>query len=249
MTAKLITIAPSHYCEKSRWCLDLSGIKYTEEPHAPFFHISPVKRAGGVRSTPVLQLESETLPTSDAITEWIARQPDINWHPYGTGEYQTEMREMEIEFGRKLGKLTRLATYRDLLPHKNLFLSCMSTTPLTEQRWLSMGFPIFSWLIGKSLNINESSCQRAVEAIYDIFDMVEDSAKGDFLIGNSLSIADISFAAISAPVILPEGYGSPLPKLVDLPEKAQQLIDSFRSTAAGQRVIRLYQDHRPTKVQ
>ena len=32
---RLITIGPSHYCEKARWALDFFGVIFSEEPHRP----------------------------------------------------------------------------------------------------------------------------------------------------------------------------------------------------------------------
>ena len=48
---RLITIPPSHYCEKARWALDYAGISYREEGHPPLLHRLPVKLAGGGVST------------------------------------------------------------------------------------------------------------------------------------------------------------------------------------------------------
>ena len=36
----LITIPPSHYCEKARWALDYARIPYREERHPPLFHLA-----------------------------------------------------------------------------------------------------------------------------------------------------------------------------------------------------------------
>lgn len=244
MTTTLITIAPSHYCEKARWALSLAGIDYIEEPHTPFFHTSAVKQAGAGRTTPVLKSVSETLPSSDAITEWITHQPNIKWHPYGTGEFQEQIREMEIELGRKLGILTRLLAYHELLPHKRHVQICMSTAPKSEQRYFSLGFPVFRWLMRKGLNITESSSKKARRAVHEILETTEQYAEGDFLIGNTLSIADVAFASLVAPIVLPEEYGSPLPAFDLLPPSAKEMTNEFRATSAGQRVLKLYSEFR-----
>lgn len=39
-TPVLVSIAFSHYCEKSRWALDISPQKYKEELHSPALHIA-----------------------------------------------------------------------------------------------------------------------------------------------------------------------------------------------------------------
>ena len=39
MTATLVTIAFSHFCEKARWALDHAGVRYVEERYAPVAHL------------------------------------------------------------------------------------------------------------------------------------------------------------------------------------------------------------------
>ncbi|WP_371424546.1 hypothetical protein [Tardiphaga sp.] len=40
----LLTLAPSHYCERARWALDLQAIVYDEKRLAPGAHVLRVKR-------------------------------------------------------------------------------------------------------------------------------------------------------------------------------------------------------------
>jgi len=49
MSARLITIPFSHYCEKARWALELCGIAYEEDGHLPVFHYAATLRAGAKR--------------------------------------------------------------------------------------------------------------------------------------------------------------------------------------------------------
>ena len=244
MHPKLITIAPSHFCEKSRWSLQLAKIDYIEEAHTPFFHASAVKKSGGVRSTPILKLENKTIPNSVAITKWISNNSNSQWNPYATKQYQSDIQKLELELGRKLGVLTRLLAYHELLPYKDQVMTCMTSAPASEQKWFSRGFFIFGWLMRKGMNINTTSAQSAFTTVQAIFETVEKEAHGEFLIGDRLSIADITFASLAAPVILPESYGASLPPFEDLSSKAQQMMRSFRSMPAGQRVLRLYKEFR-----
>ena len=36
--ARLVTIGISHFCEKARWGLEWTGVRYVEEAHAPGMH-------------------------------------------------------------------------------------------------------------------------------------------------------------------------------------------------------------------
>ena len=208
MPNTLISIAPSHYCEKSRWALELSGLSFSEELHMPFFHVSAVKRAGGTRTTPILHTPSKTLTDSESISRWIQDQPETKWKPYGEDPTQmSAIQAVETELGRKLGVLSRLVAYHHLLPHKPLIMHCMSRAPKSEQKWFGLGYPLFAWLMRKGMNIDARGANRATKTIHEIFDGVESDAQGEFLIGDSLTIADVSLAALGAPLVLPNKYG------------------------------------------
>ena len=49
---RLITIGPSHYCEKARWALERAGIEYVEHAHAPILHYAATLVLRGQRTTP-----------------------------------------------------------------------------------------------------------------------------------------------------------------------------------------------------
>ncbi len=54
MTARLVTIPISHFCEKARWALDRAGVEYVEHPHLQPVHVVAARLAGGGRTVPVL---------------------------------------------------------------------------------------------------------------------------------------------------------------------------------------------------
>lgn len=56
--------------------------------------------------------------------------------------------------------------------------------------------------------------------------------------------ADLSFASLAAPLLLPPQYGAPLPSLERLPSAAVELIKELRATTAGEFGLRLYREHR-----
>lgn len=249
MSNRLIIIGPSHYCEKSRWALEHAGISFTEEGHPPFLHVRPVKKAGGTRTTPVLVTPAEVLDDSIDISKWIAKQPNIKWNPYGdTKENANRIAELEALFGGKLGKLSRLFIYHHLLPHKKLVMKCMQTsTPKSEQQWFSWGYPIFSFLMKKGININKESADRAYKKLKELMEEYESMAEGEFFVGAQLTIADITFASLAGPLVLPEKYGSIVPNLDELPPKLYEIVQEFRSMNGGKRVLRLYQQFRSSK--
>ncbi|HNJ65509.1 MAG TPA: glutathione S-transferase N-terminal domain-containing protein, partial [Turneriella sp.] len=78
---RLITISISHYVEKVKWALELSGIDYKEESHIPGLHAAVTlwHTRGRHRSTPVLIDGNQVVPDSTAILRHLADKYDQRW--------------------------------------------------------------------------------------------------------------------------------------------------------------------------
>lgn len=246
---RLLIIGPSHYCEKASWALDLARIDYELEGHPPFLHVMPVKRAGGTRQVPVLIADGKPIDGSDQIMAWIQAHPDTAWSPYGHAPaHHARIQALETEWGRKLGALTRLVAYYHLLPHKALILPSMSyATSERSLRTFARYYPIFRFLMRRAMSVNAANAASGTEALFDLFTQAEHDADGEFFVGDSLTAADITFAALSAPLVLPSAYGAPMPELEELPETPRDMVRRFRDTPSGQRVLRLYESWRNSK--
>ncbi len=245
---RLITIGPSHYCEKARWALDFFAVPYSEEPHPPLLHWAWSLSSGGGRTVPVLVVGARVLDDSTAILRFLDEQYGGERRLYPTDpELRTEVDELEELFDARLGPHTRRIAYFHLLPHRSLTLAAVSPGVGAGQRMVfSLGFPVFRWLMRRGMNINPASVERSVGFVRQAFATVGDRlADGrGFLVGGAFSAADLSFAALAAPVLLPPQYGAALPSLEALPEAVVDLISELRGSAAGDFGLRLYRDHR-----
>lgn len=244
---RLITIAPSHYCEKARWALRLAGVEYKEEPHLPFFHAYYVKKAGGQRSTPALWTPDDTLSDSSDILQWIQGLADSRWKPYGEEpERAVEIDLWERWMSQRLGDSTRRVAYFYLMPNAPLTQKSLgSGVPSVEQRWLPRLFSAMRWVMRRSMRIDHKNTERSIAKIHEIFDGVEELLKNNaekgYLFGE-FSAADLSFATLAAPVLLPSGYLSQIPKIEELPEAGQTIIRDFQERKAGQFALRIYEE-------
>ena len=97
---RLITIAPSHFCEKARWALQLAGIPFVEEPHPPLLHMRAAGRGrSSGHSTPVLVADGVVIPDSTDILEFVQNQPQGSWRPYPADDHlRREVHELEDLF-------------------------------------------------------------------------------------------------------------------------------------------------------
>lgn len=65
-----------------------------------------------------------------------------------------------------------------------------------------------------------------------------------FLFSDTFTAADLTFAALSAPVVVPRNYGVRLPTLEELDESYRDFVKQVHQHPAGQYALRLYETHR-----
>jgi glutathione S-transferase len=82
-----------------------------------------------------------------------------------------------------------------------------------------------------------------VRAVYD--SVGERLADGrPYLMGDSFTAADLTFAALSAPLVLPPEYGVPLPRVEELPERMGRVVRELRAHPAGAHALEMYRTER-----
>jgi len=245
---RLITIPPSHYCEKARWALEYAGIPYREEGHPPLLHRLATKMGRGGRTTPVLVAGNRVLPDSTDILQYIDVEHADGWRPYPTdSQLRVEAEELEEVFDTRLGPHTRRLAYYHLLQDDRLFLaSVLAGVGGVERALFRALAPVIKQLMRVGMKIDEEGAERSLGFVRNVFDMVGELLEDgrSFLVGKAFSAADLTFAALAAPVVLPRNYGSPLPPLSELPSELLALVEEFRSMPAGGFALRMYRDHR-----
>ena len=242
----LITIPISHYCEKARWALDRAKVPYIEKQYLPVFHLLPVKRAGGGDSVPVLVTPQKVLPDSTDILQWIDTQVPDSLHLYPSDPVlRREVEEWEEFFDLGLGVAGRLWMYSYVLNDPSLVILFSKKHQISRvQKWLLPTlFPVVKKLIQKTIGLRDGSREYAFAKIEAAFARVATTLSDgrEYLVGNVFTAADLTFAALSAAILLPENYGVELPRLEDMPEAMRGQIADWRKHRAGVFAARLYE--------
>lgn len=192
----LLTLAPSHYCERARWTLDLQGIVYDEERLAPGTHVLRVKRLGAsTTSLPLLLLGDGSLcQGSDRIL-------DRTGLPGGDPEIERRLEQVTAP-------LIRQCLYAGLLSDpksgiRDVLLRGTSTHQATFGR---LTWPLLRRMMAAGMNARPRLLPDLIAQIdreLDWFDQVL-AERGDHLVGREFGRADLTAASLLAPLALPQ---------------------------------------------
>lgn len=242
---RLITIPISHYCEKARWALERAGIDYQEERHLQLFHHWYARRAGGGFTTPVLVLPDGTvLKQSAEILQWVdlALAEEHKLYP---AELASRVRATEYWLDSTLGPDGRAWMYGQILPHKEL-INAYGTegAPAHEVKALAlMSDAMRPYLRAR---VKASGTSTDINDVRDVFDEIAGrlSDGRPFLLGERFTAADLTFATLSAAVLMPSNYGVELPPVERLPAAMATVVGELREHPAGQFALRMFQEQR-----
>jgi glutathione S-transferase len=247
VTLRLVTIGFSHYCEKARWALDRAGLPYVEESHAPMFHMPAALAAGKKRMVPILVDERGKAFTdsTDILLEVDRRAPHAGLYPEDRALRQ-QVIELEELFDRDLGPATRRVGYFHVLNGGATYgreLLASSATPQTRVL-VHAAYPLIARAIARALRVDAEGYARSSKKLDEVFATVGDLLDAaeregrSWLVGSSFTAADLTFAALTVPVLAPESSGFAFPPRTMLPHDAARLADRLAATRAGAHALR-----------
>ena len=249
MATRLITIPFSHYCEKARWALDRCDVPYEEDGHLPLFHYIPARFAGGGRTVPILVEGKTVIADSTGIVAWADDKRPTALYPANAAD-KTDALALEDDFDTHLGPAARRWAYFHMLPRNDLDHYVTKDVPRWEKLLLKISRPIAIGFLRGSLQVTPDGAERSRVKIEDTFARIaQHLADGRrFLIGDQFSVADLTFAALAAPILLPSPHPTEFPPLSEYSDQARAQITKWRESPAGELGLRLYRDHRDERM-
>ena len=244
--ATFITIPLSHYCEKARWALDRAGLPYKEEPHAPLFHLLAVKRKRD-GAVPVLVDGTDRLTDSTEILKHADAFCGGDFLYPRDQALRTDVEALEERFDTELGVHARRWAYGHLLTQTKLLNSVWSRgVSRFEASLVPVLAPLTRLLVRSGYKITPEGAERSLARVRGIFaDVAERLRSGHrFLVGERFSAADLTFAALAAPVLFPAECRAAHPALDTVPPAMREEVLRLRDTEAGKFGLRLYAEER-----
>jgi glutathione S-transferase len=201
----LYTIAMSHYSEKIRWLLDIEKQPYREVALTPVYHLRPALLLGlrGQTTVPVLQSEHKGIQDSTRIIEWLARERG----PLATLPEALHAQAMAVEARfDAIGKDVACYLYYTGFDHTEEVLRLWTRFATPRQaRMIRLAYPLIKAVFKFRLNINAKGAKRAEMRIHEALGWLEHqlTCGKRYLVGNQLTVADITAAALLAPMACP----------------------------------------------
>jgi glutathione S-transferase len=240
----LVTISFSHYCDKARWALDRAAIAYREEAYVPVTHLLGTVRRGG-RSTPLLALpDGTTLKDSTDILAYVERSRPGLLYPDDPA-LRREVSELEDLFDEELGPHVRRLAYHSLLTSGRPFAPAIRDTTTGLQRTLAplLGI-VVPRLVKRGLRVDEAGAARSRPHVERVLERV-DTLRADgraFLVGGRFTAADLTFAALYAPLVSPPQH--PVTSRVEEAPSYAAMCAGNRTRASGAFAMRMYEQER-----
>ncbi len=199
----------SHFCEKTRWNLDAKGLPYVVRDLVPGVHLLRVKRLTRGHTVPVLVDQGKAIGDSVAIAAHLEQAyPARPLLPAGEADRARAL-ELEAYFSKNAGRAVRQWLYGQLVQSPG------SAGAVMLERY-SAPVRLVGRLIGKAIEgtlrkqyrLHPEGIAAARATIVEVFERIELLTQSDparYLVGNALSIADISAAALLSPLVAPPG--------------------------------------------
>jgi glutathione S-transferase len=207
----------SNYNEKARWALDFKGIPHRRRSVVPG-GFRGLWLSRGDRTLPAMDLDGERIIDSTAIIAALeARRPDPALYPADPEERRRAL-ELEEYFDEHSGHDMRRVGFWELRENLDYGLDFMTTdqprirASIARVR-LRLAFPVVWRYMNRRYDFTEGAVKRSRETLAAALDRIETERNGgDYLVGESFTVADLTAAALLYPLVWPPEFPYQLPE-------------------------------------
>lgn len=233
----------SHYCEKTRWHLDHKGLDYQVANLFPGLHRFKSKRLAGIATLPILQDGAMRIGDSTTIALHLEQAyPELPLLPEDAAQ-RAAVLELEERFDR-LGVHVRRWLYGQIKDWSSVMHAMLKVyRPCFGLRDLMQ--PVLINGVQKLYGVTPERVAKSQAELLIGLDLIEEKIGNDparYLVGERLSLADVSAAALFAPLFTPTG--TPWDGIAGHDTETQRFLDQLYARPAGQWVLRRYAEDR-----
>lgn len=244
MSVKLFQFAVSHYCEKARWALDYKQIQYESVNLVPGTHIKTIRQLADNSSVPVLDHNGHVVQGSASVLTYLDEQfADRPLTPEEPDQKAAVM-AWETRLDELAGPAVRCYSYHHLLKRPRLVVPLLAAGKPWLYQWvMRLGFSRIEEGMRQWLKINDRTAAAAQVTMETILtELAEAYRQSPYLVGNRFTRADLTAAALFAPLFQPARYPVPWPNQKRLPADMQWWLNKHESLLAPLKAM--YEQHR-----
>jgi glutathione S-transferase len=179
MDLELIELYPSPFSERVRWVLEMKRLPYQRRSYQPLVGEAELREKTGLSTVPVLFVDGEVIGDSNAAVDWIeSHHPSPALLPTDAAQ-RAQIRAFELASTEALAPWARLAFIGNA--------KAMGIQPLADH---------FAAKYGWSPQ-REASAGKLLYAL--LVDLAQTVAARPYLVGDALTRADVTVAAMLAP--------------------------------------------------
>ena len=239
----------SHFNEKVRWVLDFKRVRHRRRSVLPGPHAPRILWMTGQKSVPVLILNGTTIADSTRIIAALeAAHPELPLYPMDVTARQRAL-ELEEFFDEELGPYIRRVWFHEILGDAD-YSSAQLTAGFspTAQRVYRAFFPVIAAIMKKDMRIDAANAEAGRAKVNAALDRLETELQpSGYLVGEQFSVADLTAAALLAPVVMPPEFAYPL--RTPLPAPAATYRASLAGNPAIQWATEMFRRHRGTSME
>ncbi len=232
----------SHYCEKARWALKYKKVDHKVVNLLPRFHASKAKKLAPHSSVPILVCDGQVVQGSAEIITFLDNKyPEQSLTPVEI-HLREEALEWEKYLDKELGPHVRRCCYHILLEYPEIVINLLAhQSHFYGKPLLKLIFTKLKTRMKKLMNINNKTADASRRRIKIVIDKLYDHLQThSYLVGNQFTRADLTAAALIAPLRMPEKYGLNWPKKI--PGELVELMNEFSGKIEW--VDELYENYR-----
>ncbi|HSS31859.1 MAG TPA: glutathione S-transferase family protein [Solirubrobacterales bacterium] len=203
-------ISISHYSEKARWALAYKEVDHARRSPLPGTHI-PIAlwlSRGETITLPILELDGRTITDSTAVIAALEQAfPEPALYPEDPIERARAL-ELEDFFDEELGPAMRLLPFYEMIQEPEIFAEVASQAvpdALGRAKGLVGLYARTYTSIRFGANDDDAAAiaRAKIVAALDRLDSELEASGGEYLVGESFSVADLTAASLFYPLVQP----------------------------------------------
>ncbi len=206
----LYQFAISHFCEKARWALAYKKLEYERKNLLPGPHLAQTKRMGAdISATPILNHDGKLIQGSGHIISHLDQHfPDRSLTPKNP-QLKAKCLEWETYLDQEVGVQVRRYCYHYLLQYPAMVIPLYTQGgPWYGAMLYKLIFPKLRARMRQAMKINEATARESKHRFEAAIERINEHFQDhEFLVGEQFTRADLTAAALFAPLVQPKQFG------------------------------------------